>query len=453
MKVKQKVLLINAEETRGRFDFKGIIDDEPLELEVIYTVLKQNGIDVEIYDFLRNSEKSLEEFVKEYMPTVTYVNGVVKQVPFMIEYNSRIKKISKKIKTIIGGVYAEHNYEKLYSNTVDYICRSYDPYVLVNICNYLSGKKIDLNKLNGLCYRTSRNKWVCNKIVPFDINKLPMVDRTYFYNHIDEFRYLELKRIAQVRTSYSCPYKCKFCYRTSLNCGKYVAKDIEKVVDEIEALDTDNIYLVDDDFMFNKARLLKFIELIKERGIKKNYVAYGRVDFIVRNKDIIRQLKEIGFYYLLVGLESISDNYLNNYNKYTGAKQNEECIDFLNSINLNCMGMLIVDLEFKKRDFINMYKWIKKTQLKHVALSIFTPLPGSELYKDYEDKLITDDLTKFDYVHLVCEPINISEKMYYLYYYILVFKLFNLARKYGIYDFMDWGKLKRDFLTLLTKKK
>ena len=117
------------------------------------------------------------------------------------------------------------------------------------------------------------------------------------------------------------------------------------------------------------------------------------------------------------------------------------------------MGMLIVDLEFTKKDFTNMYKWIKKTGLKHVALSIFTPLPGSALYKDYEDKLITDDLTKFDYIHLVVKPTKISEKMYYLYYYILVFKLFNLAKKYGIYDFMDYKKLKKDFFTLLTKRK
>ena len=452
MKKQQRVLLINAEETRSVFDFKGIIDDEPLELEVIYTALKNKNIEVDIYDFLRMNKLTLEEKIKEYKPTITYVNGVVKQVPYMKEYNDRIKKISKSIKTIIGGVYAEHNYDKLFSKSLDYVCRSYDPSVIVSVAEYESGKKINLSKLNGLCYKEN-NKWQINKIVPFDINNLPLTDRTYFYNHIDEFRYLELTKIAQVRTSYSCPYNCVFCYRTSLNCGRYVAKDIEKVVDEIESLQTDNIYLVDDDFMFNKERLKKFIKLIKERNIKKKYVAYGRVDFIVKNKDIIKELKEIGFYYLLVGLESINDNYLNSYNKLTGINQNEECINFLNEININCMGMLIVDLEFTKKDFTNMYKWIKKTGLKHVALSIFTPLPGSALYKDYEDKLITDDLTKFDYIHLVVKPTKISEKMYYLYYYILVFKLFNLAKKYGIYDFMDYKKLKKDFFTLLTKRK
>ena len=453
MKKEQKVLLINAEETRSVFDFKGIIDDEPLELEVIYTALKQNNIKVEIFDLLRPNNKTLEDVIKKYKPTITYVNGVVKQVPFMMEYNERIKKISPNTKTIIGGVYAEHNYKKLYSDNLDYVCRSYDPTIIAKIAEYESGKKVSISKLNGLCYKDSKGNWKENEISPFDINNLPLTDRTYFYDHIDEFRYLELTKIAQIRTSYSCPYNCKFCYRTSLNCGKYIAKDIEKVVDEIESLDTDNIYIVDDDFMFNKARLKRFIELIKERGIKKKYVAYGRVDFIINNKEIIKELKEIGFYYLLVGLESISDNYLNSYDKRIGAKQNEECIEFLNSINLNCMGMLIVDLEFTRKDFKALYKWIKNTGLKHVALSIFTPLPGSELYKDYEDKLITDDFTKFDYIHLVVKPTNISERMYYLHYYILVFKLFNLAKKYGIYDFMDWNKLKRDFFTLLTNKK
>ena len=251
MKKEQRVLLINAEETRSVFDFKGIIDDEPLELEVIYTALIQENIETKIYDFLRPNNKTLEETIKEYKPTITYVNGVVKQVPYLKEYNDRIKKISKNIKTIIGGVYAEHNYAKLFSKSLDYVTRSYDPSIIVKIAEYESGKKVNLSKLNGLCYK-EKNKWLTNKIVPFDINNLPLTDRTYFYDHIDEFRYLELTKIAQVRTSYSCPYNCVFCYRTSLNGGRYVAKDIEKVVDEIESLQTDNIYLVDDDFMFNK---------------------------------------------------------------------------------------------------------------------------------------------------------------------------------------------------------
>ena len=128
-----------------------------------------------------------------------------------MEYNERIKKISPKTKTILGGVYAEHNYKKLYSDNLDYVCRSYDPSIIVKVAEYESGKKIAISKLNGLCYKDSKGNWKENEISPFDINNLPLTDRTYFYDHIDEFRYLELTKIAQIRTSYSCPYNCKFC--------------------------------------------------------------------------------------------------------------------------------------------------------------------------------------------------------------------------------------------------
>ena len=45
----QKVLLINPEESRTIWTLSGIIDDEPLDLEMIYTELKNNNIDLTLY--------------------------------------------------------------------------------------------------------------------------------------------------------------------------------------------------------------------------------------------------------------------------------------------------------------------------------------------------------------------------------------------------------------------
>lgn len=421
-----------------------------MELEVIYTVFKEAGYEVTLFDAIRPKDKTLEDIVEEIEPTITYTNGVVKQVPIMLEYCQRIKKYCNSIKTIVGGSYAEHNYESLYTPDLDYICRSYDPYVVLEVAKYLEGSRSNLDNLNGLCYKEN-NIWKHNSIRPFDINQLPITDRTYFYNNIEEFSYLDMRPAAQVRTSYSCPYHCKFCYRTSLNCGTYVTKEMDKVVEEIKGIQCDVIYFVDDDFLFQRERLQKFIDLVKEQGIHKKYICYGRTDFILKNKDIMMQLKDIGFCYILVGLEAVSDSYLSEYNKHVGAEHNRECVEFLNQIQLRCMGMMIADLGFTRKDFRSLYRWIKETKLKHVAISIFTPLPGSDLYEEYKDKLITQDLTKWDYVHLVVKPTKISVKAYYFYYYILVFRLFNLAKKYGIYDFMDWKKMKKDFFSLLWK--
>ena len=136
----QKVLLINPEESRTIWTLSGIIDDEPLDLEMIYTVLKQNNIEVKIIDIQRDAPKTIKEILKEYKPTITYINGVVKQVPFMKEYNSLIKEMNSKTKTIVGGQYAEYNYEDFYSDDVDYISRTYDPFVILKIVEFIDGK-------------------------------------------------------------------------------------------------------------------------------------------------------------------------------------------------------------------------------------------------------------------------------------------------------------------------
>lgn len=445
MKVCKKVLLINPEDSRSKLNFDGIIVNEPLDLEIIYTALIKNDIKAKFYDFLTNEKEDLKSVIEEYKPDFICTTAVINQIPFVLEYFNIAKHVNKNIKTIITGSYAEHNYRQLFLNCIDYISRSYDPNCIVDIISDVDNKNI-----NGLCYKVN-NVWKNNKLSYFDINSITTIDRKHFYKNKKIYRYLEMVGACQVRTSYSCPYKCKFCYRTILNNNKYVTKDIIKVVDEIESIKSDNIYIVDDDFLFNRNRLIEFITEVKKRKIHKKYICYGRVDFILKNKDIIKELKEIGFYYILVGLEAINDNNLNNYNKLIKKDDNVNCVQFLNDIGINCMGMFIIDLNFKRKDFKNLYNWIKTNNLKHVALSIFTPLPGTKLYNEYKNKLITQDLTKWDYVHLVTKPLNLNKHIFYLYYYLLVIKLFKLAKRNNVYDFIDFKKLRKNFFGLVVK--
>lgn len=445
-----KVLLINPEESRTIWTLSGIIDDEPLDLEMIYTVLKNNNIDVKIFDVQRDAPKKIDEVLREYNPTITYINGVTKQVPFIKEYNHLIKNFDENIKTIIGGNYAEYNYKDLFSDDVDYISRSYEPSVISDIAKFTSGNNIDLSKLNGLCYKKN-NEWIVNEIKAVEINELPVINRDFFYKYKETFKYLDVKPVAHIRTAYSCLNKCEFCYRTMLNCGKYTERTIESVVEEIKSIDCENIYIIDDNFLTDRERILSFIKLIKLNKIKKNFISYGRVDFIIKNEDIIKQLKEIGWMYLLVGIEAANDNYLDKYNKLISISDSERCIKMLEEIGIRCMGMMIIDLDFTSKDFKNLYKWIKKIGLKRFALSIYTPLPGTKLYDKYKDEIIINDLTKFDFVHVVAKPTNMGVFWFYWNYYILVIKLFNLGNKYGTYDYLDINKWKKAYTKFLFK--
>lgn len=446
------ILLIHPEISRTKYNFVGIIENECLELEYIETILKEKGHKVYLYDG-QVEQQTVEEKIKKYNPDIVYVCGRTRQENFMLEYCETAKRNNENTITIIGGLHAQLCYERMYKDYLDYILTTFDIYKILDIIDYhFSNKKVNLDNIEGICYKKD-NSWIKNKQCAFDINKLPLPDRTYFYEHPKNYRYLELEHSAWVRTAYCCPYNCKFCHRNKMNMGKYVCRDIKDVVEEIANIKSDNIYIVDDDFLFNKDRLNEFIRLIKEKNINKKYICYGRSDFIAENETLMKKLKEIGLYYVLVGLEAIDDRQLKDYNKKSSVYNNVRSIEICNDLNINIMGMFIIDLDYTTKDFKNLYKWIKNHNLKHVAISIFTPEMETETYDMYKDRIITNNPSHWDYLHLVAKPIKISVRKYYFNYYKLLIKLFLKAQREGVYDFIDYKDYIISFVKNIFKSK
>lgn len=440
-------LLIHPEISRTKYNFKGVIENECLELEYISAYLKQNNQNVYIYDGQVESI-SVKNAIEKYNPHVVYVCGRTRQENFMLEYCKDAKNYNKNIVTIIGGLHAQLCYERMYKEQVDFIVTSYDISHILTLSQYHTGiEDFDetAENIEGLCYRKN-GIWKHNEAKPHDINLLPRPDRSYFIEHPDNYRYLELKHAVWLRTAYSCPYRCNFCHRNRMNCGTYSARNIIDVVDEIEKLEDENIYIVDDDFLVNEDRLWTFVNELERRNIKKNYICYGRADFISSHEELMGALKEVGLYYVLVGLEAIDDSYMTSYDKLCDMNQNIKSIQICNKLGLHLMGMFIIDLNFEKKDFKNMYKFAKKYDLKHVALSIYTPEMGLESFDEYKDRMITDNPSHFDYLHLVAKPENLSVRKFYFEYYKLLILFFLKAKREGIYDFIDYGDYIKSFI-------
>ena len=436
--MKKKILLIHPEISRTKYNFAGVIDNEPLELEYISALLEKEGHICEIWDGQVEKIGAVQK-IRRFRPDILYVCGRTRQEKFMLEYCLAAKKICGSV-TVAGGIHVQNSYKRFYNNYVDFILRTFDIYKLIDIINSEPNEKID-----GICYRVE-GEWHENPASPFDISKLPLPDRSYFYRHADRYRYLELQPCAHVRTAYSCPFDCSFCYRKSLNCGRYTSRDIGEVVEEIKNIKCRNIYIIDDDFLIDRKRIEEFIHLIRKNNIVKRYVCYGRADFIAENPDLMRELKKIGFYYILTGLEASDESYLKKYNKKTTGGNNEKAVKILNDAGINIMGMFIADLDFEASDFSKIYKWIKKNKLSHAALSILTPELDSPMFESYRSRIITDDPSEWDYLHVVARPGKMSVRKYYFYYHILMIKLFLKGWIEGIYDFLDYGYYIRTFL-------
>ncbi len=443
--MKKTILLIHPEISRTKYNFVGVIENECLELEYISAMLKQEGHEVYLYDG-QVERVSVSETIQKYKPDVVYVCGRTRQENFMLEYCREAKQQNCETVTMIGGLHAQLCYERMYCAEVDYIFTTFDIYKIKDVmeCSFGTGG-LQLSEVEGICYQKN-GVWINNPAKPFDIKRLPWPDRTYFYEHPQNYRYLELEHAAWVRTAYSCPYRCKFCHRNRMNMSTYVCREIADVVDEIAMIPDRNIYIVDDDFLFDVDRLKEFIRLVREKNLEKTYICYGRADFIAQNEELMAELKSIGLYYVLVGLESITDAQLKDYNKKSDMRNNVKSIEICNRLGLHLMGMFIIDLDYTAKEFRMLYRWIKQHALRHVAISIFTPEMGLETFDIYKDRLVTDNPSHWDYLHVVAQPDKMSVKQYYFHYYILLIKLFLKGKRDGVYDFIDYGDYIRSFV-------
>lgn len=426
----KKVLLVHPEISRNKYNFAGVIDNEPLELEYIAALLHETGYDTDLWDG-QVETRAFAEKLAQYRPDCVYVCGRTRQEAFMKEYCQAAK--AQGCLTIVGGIHAQKSFARFYTDFIDRILITFDIFQLPALL-----AQADPARMDGVCY-PQNGEWIYNAPKPFDIGRLPRPDRTYFYAHMDRYRYLELLPCAHVRTAYSCPFRCTFCYRNQLNCGVYSARDIEDVVRELQEIECENIYFVDDDFLIDKSRIEAFIHLVREAGIRKKYVCYGRADFIAANPELMRELKDIGFYYILTGLESVRDSSLDRYQKKTNTSINANAVAILNRVGIHMMGMWITDLDFTARDFREIYRWIKTHKLRHAAISIFTPELSSEQFEEYRDRLVTQNPADWDYLHVVAKPDHMSVRRYYFHYHILLGKLFVKGWRDGIYDFIDYG--------------
>lgn len=416
----------------------GVIDLEPLDLEYLYTVTKEEGFACTIHDDLLQP-RDLTEVLREANPQVVAIGGYITQEKIMLSVAEQVKQYDSSIFVILGGVHAEVNYERFYSTAVDAIVHTSSLAPFRQLLHLVQAGNVTPEKLqqvDGICYARG-GEWFVTSKVAIDPDELPIPDRSHFNQNKHLYRYLGYSPCAIVKTAFSCPYQCNFCYCRKINQGRYASRDIELVVQEIEGIECESIHIIDDSFLLDRVRVLRFVELIKSRHIEKSFIFYSRSDFVVQNEDVIRQLAEIGTKGIIVGLEALDDSTLGGYGKQVTQDMNEQCVETLARHNIDCLALFIIGVDATKEDFENLYRWVKRVNLKYASVSMFTPIPGTDIYDQYASKLTSRNIEDWDFLHLVIAPTNMTKQAFYYHYYKLFIQLSVLGKQRGVYDFVD----------------
>ena len=448
------VLLFRPRPDKETIGLQNVMICEPLELEYVSSNIEALGHKCTIVDMIIE-KKDVPYFVKLYEPDVVGITGYISHVNIMKRYARQAKEVNPGIVTIVGGVHAEVNPQDFESPYVDYIIRANGIRTFIDILNKLEkgkgkGEQAESARLAENEEALSERDEIECIYVPG--KKPPKKETTFNYLYPDrdkvnkyrsKYYYMFHRNCSLIKTSYGCPYNCKFCFCRQIMDDQYFARDLEDIVNELETIPETEIYIVDDDFLVGRERILKFCDLLEERGIHKKYLIYGRADYVAANEDVIRRFKEVGLRAVIVGLESCDSRQLDDYNKRTNVEINERAVGILKKYDVECYGTFILGLDWTWDDFNALYKWIKKLGLVFVNLQPLTPLRGTDIYERYRPRFIVreDEYEKWDLAHLVVRPDNISVRKYYWYTMVLYYKItanpvsgWYMVKKYGLHD-------------------
>ena len=150
--------------------------------------------------------------------------------------------------------------------------------------------------------------------------------------------------IDMVAGSRGCPFNCKFCNFAVNPWGVkrlWTPRSAESIVREIEQIDADLIFFVDDLFTHQPDRVVEICDLLIAKRIRKHYIVNARLE-IAKRPDVIRKMEQAGFLALLIGVESTQDVTLKSMGKGFTVAQIRERFEVLRKSKMLINAYFIV---------------------------------------------------------------------------------------------------------------
>ena len=441
MENRLRILLLRPRPPKETIGLQHVMICEPLELEYLVGNIDKAKASVKIIDMILE-KKPIEFFINKYKPHIVGMTAYITHVGAVKEMARKIKRLSNKTITVVGGVHAEVVPEDFASKYIDCIICSNPVETFIKIIDRVRAGE-DTKEIEGTYAKGKKH------VRTSSYNILPP-DRSSVKKYRKKYYYMFHNPCALIKTSLGCPYTCSFCFCKEITGGKYFARKIDEVMEELESIKEREIYIVDDDFLFNEDRLNLFCDELEKRNIHKRFLVYGRADFIASHEKVIGRLSRHGLSAVIVGVESVREKDLKDFNKRSSLENNEKAIRILQKYGIELYATMILQPDFTKKDFRQIEDYIIGLNVSFVNLQPLTPLPGTEIYDDYKDKILVSrkDYAMWDLAHIVLEPKYMSIRQYYYQiiktYARIVLRpdnIIKMLKKYGIKEVakMWWG--------------
>jgi len=443
-----RILLIEPAKSPISMAGEDVFLFEPLALEYVAAGVSSDH-EVRILD--QRIDDTVEKTLEQFRPNVVGITGYTVHANQIGRLAERAKNWNDEVLTVVGGHHATvapRDFESPHIDLVvvgDGIDSFRELIHRFEACESFAG-------IPGVWVNTASGLQDGAPNPAKDLDDFPFPDRslTAAYRHAYYSEYM--KPLASIRTSKGCPFRCNFCALWKIANGRYLRREPEKIVEELATIEEEYVFFADDESLVDAARMKRLAELIQEAGIRKRYFLYGRSDTIAKHPDLLELWRDAGLERVFVGLEFFRNSDLEFINKGSTTDNNRQAVRVLQDLGIDIYASFILRPEFTEEDFAEFRRYCRSIDLSFASFAVLTPLPGTDLYDEVEDQLLTREPEFFDFIHTVL-PTKLPLEDFYEQYFRLYTKtipfrnVFAFMKKYRLKDvpaslakFQRWSK-------------
>jgi radical SAM superfamily enzyme YgiQ (UPF0313 family) len=278
----------------------------PMGLAYISSYLKENGVEVFLWDGTFETVDFLKIQVKALEPDVICFSALSPDYNF-------VEKLAMELRIMTNAPFVIGGYHATFAATSDIFDFVIKGEAECSLLDYLEGKSL-MSVITG-------------KLA--DINELPWPDHKMFKRHFTKQLNWESdkhKTSGVFLTARGCPFRCTYCSCDSL-AKLYEEKitrfrDVDDIISEVATItdihEMDMVWFTDETFTVNKKRTIELCKKYRD-SISVPFSVETRPDTV--NEEVLVALKEAGCVTIRMGIESGVDRIRNGLYKRNMSRE------------------------------------------------------------------------------------------------------------------------------------
>ncbi len=432
----------------------------PTGLLVLAAYLRREipEVEVEVVDCQaeRRDWEGLRKAIESTEPSVVATSGFTANAYTCARTAEIAKAVDSDITTVVGGSHFSFIPEESLAQfpEIDYIVRGEGEVTLVDLVNALRNDG-GIGNVKGISYRAN-GRIVHNPDRPLipDLDSLPFPAYDLVEDNIKRYHFSMMAgrntRYMIMEGARGCSHRCSFCTQWRHWQGVCRKKSPKRIADEIEYLNETYggvfLWLTDDNFEYS-TRAKDLWKELRHRRCKESLMLFfqARTDDVAANADLVGKLREVGNYWVMLGVESNSEDKLKEFRKDITPSDAYNAVKVLNDNDIFSHTMFVTGTRKDTQESIESLRGFSlDLSADFTIYTVLTPFPGTPYHETAKNNGWIEDFnySNYDMAHAIMptETLSKDEVQRELYY---CYKAFYGSYRKNISGIFSKKKLKR----------